>query len=321
MFSAIETGLIRINTFLERLMPIITPSGIIIGLILGSRISHFKPATFWLFAFVSLVGGFGVHFPDFVTIIKKPTSILLFIVHSYLLFPFVVWIAMQLFFPTEPETMLGFYLLCSVPTAVVSYVWSSIYRGDPALSLMLLLIGTILAPISTPMMMKVLSQSSVDFDVTGMVLSLFKMVLIPSLLGMSITRISKNKVNEYVTPSLKPFTKVAIFVLMTINASQLSESFFSIISLQLVPIVIGCILFTFVGFSLARGFGALARLKRPQATSLMFASGLRNINAALVLAVEFFAPAVAIPVMIGIFFQQLMSAISATILLGKRQSE
>jgi len=319
-FLAIEAALIGINTFLERLMPILTPSGIILGLILGSRISHLKGATLWLFAFISLVGGFGVHLPDFVSIIKKPTPVLLFLAHSYLLFPSLVWASMQVFFPNQGDTMLGFYLLCSVPTAVVGYVWSSIYKGDPALSLILLLIGTIAAPLATPLMMQILSRSAVAFDVSGMVISLVQMVLIPSLLGMTITRVTHNRVNEYVTPSLKPFTKVAIFTLMAINASQLSDAFFNIISVQLIPIAIGCILFTFVGFALARGFAALVRLKRAQATSLMFASGLRNINAALVLAVEFFAAPVAIPVMIGIFFQQLMSAVSATILLGTRRS-
>jgi tagaturonate reductase len=315
----VELLLRKINTFLEKGMSIITPSGIVIGLLLGNHISFLKPLVMYLFAFISLVGGFGVSVPDFFKVFKKPLPILLFFLSSYFLFPSLVWTSMHLWFTSQPDTMLGFFLLCSVPTAVVSYVWSSIYKGEAALSLTLLIIGTVLSPLFTPLIMRILSGSSVDFNVSGMVISLFKMVLIPSALGIIINQITRHSVNDHVTPCLKPFTKVAIFVLMAINASQLSESFFSTISFSLLPIIIGCLLFTFIGFSIARLLAYSAKLNREQSVSLMFASGLRNINAALVLAIDFFSPAVAIPVMLGIFFQQIMSAVSATILLGKEK--
>ncbi|MEA4865125.1 MAG: bile acid:sodium symporter family protein [Sphaerochaeta sp.] len=317
--SSIELILRKINAFLEKGMSIITPSGIVIGLLLGNHISFLKPLVIYLFAFISLVGGFGVSIPDFFKVIRKPLPIFLFLLSSYFLFPSLVWISMHLWFPSQPDTMLGFFLLCSVPTAVVSYVWSSIYKGEAALSLTLLIIGTVLSPLCTPLIMRILSGSGVDFNVTGMVFSLFKMVLLPSALGILINQVTQHRVNDHVTPCLKPFTKVAIFVLMAINASQLSESFFSTISLSLLPIIIGCLLFTFVGFLLARLLAHISKLNREQSISLMFASGLRNINAALVLAIDFFSPAVAIPVMLGIFFQQIMSAVSATILLGKEK--
>ena len=317
--SSIELVLQKINAYLEKGMSIITPSGIVIGLLLGSRISFLKPLVIYLFAFISLVGGFGVSVPDFFKVFKKPLPIFLFLLSSYFLFPSLVWTSMHLWFTSQPDTMLGFFLLCSVPTAVVGYVWSSIYKGEAALSLTLLIIGTVLSPLCTPLIMRILSGSSVDFNVSGMILSLFKMVLIPSALGIFINQITHHRVNDHVTPCLKPFTKVAIFILMAINASQLTEPFFSTISPSLLPIIIGCLLFTFVGFSLARLLAHATKLNRDQSVSLMFASGLRNINAALVLAIDFFSPAVAIPVMLGIFFQQIMSAVSATILLGKER--
>lgn len=316
--SNIEYFLRKINGFLEKGMAIITPSGIILGLLLGSRISFLKPLVIYLFAFISLVGGFGVSIPDFFRVFRKPLPIFLFLLSSYFLFPSLVWSSMHLWFSSQPETMLGFFLLCSVPTAVVSYVWSSIYKGEAALALTLLIIGTLLSPICTPLIMRILSGSSVDFNVWGMVFSLFKMVLLPSAIGIFINQITHHAVNNHVTPCLKPFTKISIFILMAINASQLSESFFSTISFTLVPIIIACLLFTFIGFSLARLLAHATKLERDQSVSLMFAAGLRNINAALVLAIEFFSPAVAIPVMLGIFFQQIMSAVSATILVGNR---
>ena len=70
--------------------------------------------------------------------------------NAYILIPLAVSILARLFFHGNGDAILGYILLYSIPTAVVGCVWSGIYGGNGALSLTLLVIGTLLAPLSTP---------------------------------------------------------------------------------------------------------------------------------------------------------------------------
>jgi predicted Na+-dependent transporter len=54
---------------------------------------------------------------------------------------------------------------------------------------------------------------------------------------------------------------------------------------------------------------------------MIFCVGLRNISAALVLAIQYFEPRTAIPVVIGILFQQSISAISGRLFFGQKSDQ
>lgn len=52
-------------------------------------------------------------------------------------------------------------------------------------------------------------------------------------------------------------------------------------------------------------------MKRPQEeiVALIFTGGMRNISAGAVLATSFFPPQVAVPVVVGMLFQQILAAL------------
>ena len=67
------------------------------------------------------------------------------------------------------------------------------------------------------------------------------------------------------------------------------------------------------------GWGRKCWVQREDSVSLMYGTGMRNISAALVLAITYFKAETAIPVVFGIVFQQTLAAISGIILLPKKQ--
>lgn len=318
-FQQFETFLKRANKILERSMPILTPTGVVIGLLLGTRISWMKPAVTWLFAFITMSGAFGINPRDFFRVISHPKPLIAFFIGSHVCMPLFAWAVASLVFRADPAVVTGFVLLFSIPTAVVGYIWSSIYHGDGALSLTLILLDTILAPFVTPFTVKFLTHTAVQIDTTGMMLSLIWMVVIPSIVGICVNYITKGKVNDHVGPCLKPFGKVALLMVVAINVSQIADEILKF-NITYIPTVLLCLLLACGGFLLGKLTAKICKLEKEQAVSVTFAIGLRNISAALVLAISFFPPHSALPVIFGIVFQQTVCALTGQRLFGVRET-
>ncbi len=317
-FQIIETGLRRLNHYLERSMPILTPSGVILGLILGALITWMKPAVPYLFAAITFIGGLGISSNAFVTVIKRPKAIFITLLSTVIIMPLVAWGMANLFFPNQPELITGFILLMSIPTAITGYIWSSIYHGNDALSISLIIITTCLAPIVTPLTVAVLAKTSIEIDTKGLMISMLLMVVIPSLVGILINNMSKGKVTEHIVPSLKPFSKIGLFFIIAINTSQVSERLIADANWGYVPIALSCALLAAIGYPIAHFLGKAAGLSTEEQKSVTFASALRNISSAMVLVIAYFPPQSALPVIFGIVFQQTTCAFMAYALYGRK---
>lgn len=299
------------------MMPIITPTGVILGLIFSSFFMPFKPAVNYLFGFLTLVNGMAVSISDFTKVFRKIRALLVFLFASYLGLPVIYTMLSQLFF--EPETVVGFVLLCATPTAVVGTIWSSIYGGNRALSLALLVIGTLLAPLMTPLIVSICAGTSISYDTKGMMSSLFFMVLLPSFGGILVNFLTKGKCNDHITPCLRPFTKLALVFVITINTAQVAEDILSDLSWQVLLIALSAVLFFFLSYLIAFLLAKLAKLEKEDTVSVVFASSMKNISAAMVLAIDFFPPSATLPVITGILFQQTTGALASHLLFLRKK--
>jgi tagaturonate reductase len=308
-FQSIEKKLRILNGNLERAMPIITLSGVILGFLLGSKVSWMKPSVTFLFSFLTFCGALGINTTNFLKILQKPKPIFAFLLGSNLVMPVIAWAVANIAFPANTAIITGYILLMATPAAVSGYIWSSIYRGNGELSLTLILVSTALTPFFTPLTVRLLAQTSIEIDMMGMVLSLLKMVVIPSILGILLNNLTKGKVNDHVTPCLKPFSKFALILVIIINTSQVSKQLIAGASWAYLPIALLCAAIAASGFPIAFMIGKWAKLPEEDNISLTFAIALRNTNAGLVLAIDYFPPETALPVIFGIVFQQTISAI------------
>lgn len=313
-----EGVLRRANGILERCMPILTPLGVALGLIFPSWFFWMKGASTWLFAFLTLVSAMGVSIRSFERVIQHPLPIAVFALNTYILIPLIVWALSTLFFHTG-ETETGYILLFCIPTAVVATVWCGIYQGNVALSLTILVIATCLAPVITPFSVRLLAGTRVELDVSGMIVSLLLMVVLPSVAGVLINTLTRGHCNDHVSPCLKPFSKIALLFVIAINASQVADRIIEDASWAYVPEVLSALLFSSIGFFLSYGVSRLFRLSHEDTISVTYASAMRNISAALVLAINFFPPGAAIPVICGIVIQQSTCAVVSAILFGRRK--
>lgn len=308
------------NASLDRLMPVLTPLAVVVGLVLGSRIEAWGSLTPSLFAAMTFIGGLGISARQFTAVITRPKALGIFALGSILLMPLLGWLFATLAFASNTEIKTGIILLTAIPTAITGYIWSSIYRGNEPLSLTLILIGTLLAPLTTPLIVRILAGSSVVIDSRGMMGSLLTMVVIPTAAGSLINTASGSRVNTSITPSLKPFSKIALTLIVIINTAQVSDQLMANLSASYIGIALCSLVLAISSYPLASALARLFHFERGEVVSLTFSISMRNISAALVLAIRYFSPAAALPVIFGIVFQQSTAALMASLLFGSPSS-
>lgn len=305
------------NDRLNRMMALVTPLGMLTGFLFHGFFLPLKPFVTPLFAFITLTGVLGMTLKDFSNILLHPLMILLSLVFSHVVVPLVVFTTSSIIFGGQAELIAGFMLLCSIPTAVVSYIWSSIYLGNGPLSLTIIIVDTLLSPFVTPLTMKVFTRSDVVIDVSGIMLSMFYMVVLPAIIGILLNTATKGYMQREVKFILNPFTKIALFFVVAINVSQVvgKISF----DAETILVVAVTLLLTAGGLFVYAHVFRLMGLSKENQVSLTFSVGMRNISAALVLAIDFFSPVTAIPVISGVLLQQMSAAIMGRILFGRKK--
>jgi predicted Na+-dependent transporter len=80
-----------------------------------------------------------------------------------------------------------------------------------------------------------------------------------------------------------------------------------------------CVTLSASGFLLSRYSAAVVKRNGPKGIALFFAGGLRNISAVTTIAVTFFPEAAALPALMGIMFQQTLSAIMGKLCINAKR--
>ncbi|MBN1893077.1 bile acid:sodium symporter family protein [bacterium] len=96
-------------------------------------------------------------------------------------------------FRFEPELAAGMILSGSVPGGVASNLMTYLAGGNVALSVTMTSCSTLLSPVMTPFLMKVLAGRLVPIHFTAMMLSILNMIIVPIIAGLLANRILYGK--------------------------------------------------------------------------------------------------------------------------------
>lgn len=306
----------NLNHLLEKAMPMLAPAGVAMGILFPGVFISLRPFILWMFGTITLSGALKLRARDMGKALSSPMPLIAFFITARVLMPLAALLLSRLIFAQDTDTISGYVLLYSVPTAVTSSIWIIIYRGDPALSLTFILLDSMLAPFVTPGTIKLLLGTVVNLDITGMAVSLVFMVLIPTIIGVSLNELSRGKIPKLAGPYLNPFSKICIVLVISANSAAVAPQFRSS-GVRMAFIIPVCIGFSVFGFICGKLAGAAGKFERQKQVSLCFASGLRNTSAAMTLGIDFFPPGAALPSVLGIMFQQTVAAVMGRLLFGK----
>ncbi|MDU0201229.1 bile acid:sodium symporter family protein [Paenibacillus sp. MAH-36] len=300
--------LIRLNKVLEKAMPFVTPTAVIVGLICSVWLHNLSFLVPWIFALMTFFGSIGSNFKDLQKVLMHPLPIVANFIILHLAMPLLGWAAGSLFFPGDDLTQTGFVLLFVIPTGVVSLVWVTIYGGNIALTLALILLDTLLSPFIVPLSLSIIVGAKVHMDQWEIMRGLFLMVVIPSLIGTMLNQWTKGRIKTTWGPRFAPFSKIGLFVVVAINSSVIAP-YLKNMNGQLIKIIVIAFVSATIGYLAGWLVSRMMKWEREVTIALTFNSGMRNLSAGAVLAISFFPPPVALPVVAGMLFQQILAAI------------
>lgn len=288
-------------------MPLITPTSVVLGVLLSGYLTDFSFLIPWIFAFITFAGSLNSNFKSLTDVVRHPLPILVLIVILHMLMPIWAWGVGHITFKEDILTITGIVLGMSIPTGVASFIWVSIYKGNIPLTLSFILIDTILSPLVVPYCLSLLIGQKIEMDFFGIMQGLVGMIVVPSLLGMALNQLSKGKVTMKLGTSLAPFSKIFLGIVVMLNGAIVAP-YLKDINLKLVSITVVVFFIAVTGYLFSFLMGKLIRSDRDTVVSLTFSGGMRNISAGAVIAVTYFSPAVAVPVVVGMLFQQVLAS-------------
>lgn len=305
---------IKLNKKFEKIMAFITPTAVLIALIFGKYFVPLKPLVNILFGLMTFFGAMKISAEDMKAAFKKPLFIVAYVIASFLIMPLFAQVISKTLFSNSIIVGSGYNLVRAVPTAVVGSVWATMFNGNLAVSLAILLIDTLLAPAITPFMLKIYTGTAVQLDTFGMMKSLCFMVVIPFILGIIFNHFFKKQIKETIGPITNPISKILFFVEIIINVSQVSQRIVSEASWDYALVIVAALILSILGFITGHVVSRVMRQQKKEDISITFAVALRNTNAALVLAIGFLPELAALPIIFSIVIQQTLAAIMGKVI-------
>ncbi|WP_050182335.1 bile acid:sodium symporter family protein [Domibacillus robiginosus] len=296
-----------INIFLTRWMPLLTPMSVLAGVLLAEWIHSWAFIVPWVFAFMTFTGSLNSNFRMLHHTMTHPFPVFLALVILHIVTPLFAWTAGHLLFPDDPLIVTGFTLALVIPTGITSVIWVTMYRGSVPLALVIILLDTILSPVVVPFSMSVLAGSKVEMDVLEMMSGLFWMIVLPSLLGMLVNEWVKAEKASRISQTLSPFSKLSLPLVIAINSAVVAP-YLRDIDLKFIQILTTILFVVLCGYLLSWALAVACKQPHETIVTLIYTGGMRNISAGAVIAVNFFPPQAAVPVVVCMLFQQMLAA-------------
>ena len=214
--------------------------------------------------------GITLSITDFVRVAKMPGGVLTGIVCQFTVMPIIGAVLARSFgFP--PEIAAGLVLVGVSPSGLASNVMAYIAKANLAMSVTLTAVSTLLAPILTPLLMRLLAGEMIEIDVRAMMWSITKIVLLPVLAGLIFHHLLYHRF-KWLDRVMPIVSMVGIFVMTVLTVATGRDNLLQMGSV----LIVACFLHSTAGFLL--GYCACRALGMDKQTSrtISLEVGLQN---------------------------------------------
>ncbi len=297
-----------LGVFIGRHMVVIVLCCLAAGILLPQVFAPLRPAVPTFFAIMSFQSALGITLRGLKDAVAHPLAIVLTLVYVHMLSPVIAFLVGTALFGADPDIVIGVVLEYCVPVATSSIMWVAMYRGNLAIALATLLVSVFVSPFSIPLALHLLFGTVVEVNALGMILDMLYMVVVPSVVGIVVNEATHGLGTRTLSTSLMPLARLMLVVIIATNSSAISDFVFHLTP-QLAGVLVFVGLFASFNFFMGAVLGYVFRQKRERAVAMLFQSGMRNISAGAVLAMQYFPPASLFAVMAGVLFQQVLAAL------------
>lgn len=275
-----------------------------------------------LLAVLLFNAGIGANVSELKTVLRRPRALVAGVVANVLV-PIGCLLLLSLGLRSWPDAdeaqslLVGLAVVAAMPVAGSSTAWSQNANGSAALSLGLVVLSTLLSPVTTPLTLAAVEPlTQGDYALAleelggqGTGTFLLACVVIPSLAGMACRFFCKGRIDRF-KPSIKFLNSIVLLVLCYANASSVlpkiaAEPDWDFLALCFCVVVALCFAAFAAGWILAR----LLQSSESQTRSLVFALGMSNNGTGIVLACSALAslPGAVLPVLAYNLVQHLVA--------------
>ena len=270
--------------YISEYMGILVLAAAVLALLFPSALQVVRPTVInYLLGVVMFGMGLTLNLHDFKIVFSRPKDVIVGCLAQFTIMPLLAWTLARVFALDEALT-LGVVLVGCCPGGTASNVITYLAKGDLALSVGMTGVSTLLAPFMTPLLTWALAGKSVNVDVTGMLLSILWVVILPIVIGLLVKWIWP-KFTERATDYLPAFSSLAIAFIVAIIISANADKLLTG-GLLIVTVVI---LHNVCGLSLGYLIGRLLGLSEAKKRAVSIEVGMQNSGLASSLATIHFA--------------------------------
>ncbi len=248
-----------------------------------------KPGIVPLLGVVMFGMGMTLTWTNFAEVFRRPGVIALGVALQYLVMPLAAWLV-GLALGLRLPVLAGLVLVGACPGGTASNVVCYLARGDVALSITLTAVSTVLAIVATPLLTLLYVGQKVPVPVASMLWSIFKIVLLPVVLGVVVNSLFGQRLR----PVKSLFPLISVMAIVTIIAIIVALNRDNLAGMGL-AVAVAVVLHNLIGLSAGYGLPRLLGQEERVCRTLAIEVGMQNSGLGVALAVKYFSAAAALP--------------------------
>lgn len=249
----------------------------------------------WFFAVTMFGIGAVLRPADFREILRRPGIVALGSAAQFIFMPFGAFVLARLF-RLPDDLAVGLIIAGCAPGAMSSNVMSYIARADTAYSVSLTTVSTLLCPLLTPALTKLLAGSRLPVEFWPMFRDIIFMVIVPLGAGFAARALFRGAVEKI----KEVFPAISVTFIIFICSYVIANNRDRIIQLTGVALTV-VILLNVWGLAAGYQTGRIFRLPIPQCRTLAIEIGMQNAGLGTALAIQHFGPRAAVPTALFVF--------------------
>ena len=222
--------------------------------------------------------GTELNLKDFAQVLAMPKGVIVGIVCHYTIMPLVGFAVAHLFnFP--PEIAAGIILVGCCPSGLASNVMCYLAKANLALSVSVTTCSTLLAPLLTPLLMKLLGGSYVKIEFWPMAWDITKIVILPIVAGLLFHYLVRGKL-KWLDKALPAFSMMGIALVLVVIIAAGRDSLVEIGGL----LVAATFIHNTAGYLLGYWSARLLKFPEKDCRTIALEVGMQNAGLAAALA-------------------------------------
>jgi BASS family bile acid:Na+ symporter len=211
---------------------------------------------------------------EFREVLRKPKGILIGVLCHYTIMPLIAFVLVQVF-PFPKEIAAGIILVGCCPSGLASNVMSFLARANLALSVSVTAISTLLAPMITPLLMRLLAGQYVEIHFWSMVWDITQIVILPILAGLLFHYIVRGRFS-WLDKAMPLVSMIGIALIIVVITAAGRNSLLQVGLL----LILATLIQNIAGYSLGYGAARLLGLPESDCRTISLEVGMQNAGLA-----------------------------------------